>query len=302
MRMAFFYMLVNIASFGIAGILFLVRMAGADIYNTALVVGFVSSVFSSCISFSLRDLQDVYVDTASLPAPLPSPKAYNSTIADAWASPAFWRFLFVIFSFTMVRMVFGHLKSTLPKWMTREFGESTPYELYIGLNAALIIVLVPLCTRVSEICQFRTTDALLLGAVISGCSPFWLAFCPPSLLCVIAFITTFSFGEAIWSPRLYEYTVSVPKDGREGIYACFVGAPLYLAKFLAGVSSGYLLQDYCPKQGHCRTHQLWLVIALTTAATPLVLALTRNFIFPKGEDIGTAVGESQHLLKTSSKS
>merc|ERR1719253_838817 len=127
----------------------------------------------------------------------------------------------VVGSFIMIRAMFGHLSATVPKWMTREFGEDTPYELYVGANPALIIVLVPICTRICEFLQLKTETALLIGAVISGFSPFILAFVVPSTLAVAAFVVVFSMGEALWSPKLYEYTVSVPQDGQEGLFvAC----------------------------------------------------------------------------------
>merc|ERR1719272_1290887 len=94
--------------------------------------------------------------------------------------------------------------------------------------------------------QLRTEVALIVGAFISGFSPFILAFVVPSTLAAASFIIVFSIGEAIWSPKLYEYTVSVPQEGREGVFVACGSAPLYLAKFVAGASSGYLLKYYCP--------------------------------------------------------
>jgi len=292
-----FYMLVNVASLIVAGSIFMVRTMEGDIYNAALLVGCGASAISFSLSLFLRDLQ--VDDGSDLAAASPPSAGAYEIITDALRSPVFWRFLAVIFSFVMVRMVFGHLKSTVPKWMTREFGEATPYELYIGLNAALIIILVPICTRASEMFQLNTSSALLVGAVISGFSPFWLAFFPPSLMIVVLFIATFSIGEAMWSPRLYEYTVSVPKEGREGLYAAFGSAPLYLAKFLAGVSSGYLLHDYCPRQDYCSTRKLWLIIACSTAVTPVILGLGRNYIFPAAQkEAELEAGEKQPLVKS----
>merc|ERR1719162_1181935 len=117
--------------------------------------------------------------TQTLPAPAFS---QSEGTLEVFRSSMFWRFIAVISSFIMIRLLFGHLKATVPKWMTREFGEETPYELYIGINPALIIVLVPICTRVCEALRLHLESSLITGAVISGFSPLVLAISPPSEL------------------------------------------------------------------------------------------------------------------------
>ena len=62
-------------------------------------------------------------------------------------------------------------------------------------------------------------------------------------------IVTLSIGEAIWSPKLYEYSVAVAPQGREGTYLAMASAPIFATKLAVGGFSGYLLSEYCPAEG-----------------------------------------------------
>ena len=56
-------------------------------------------------------------------------------------------------------------------------------------------------------------------------------------------------GEAIYAPRMIEYSVTVAPMGREGTYVALSSAPLFAAKLVGGGVSGGLLQHYCPGIG-----------------------------------------------------
>ena len=57
----------------------------------------------------------------------------------------------------------------------------------------------------------------------------------------------FTVGEAIWSPRLMQFSAEIAPRGKEaGIY--FIGdLALFVGKALAGGMSGFLLETYTPK-------------------------------------------------------
>ncbi len=61
-------------------------------------------------------------------------------------------------------------------------------------------------------------------------------------------------GEAVWSPRWYDYSMSVAPAGREGVWTAFASAPLFAAKLPTGMISGWLLEKYCPANGSCTDH------------------------------------------------
>ena len=99
---------------------------------------------------------------------------------------------------------------------------------------------------------------LLLGAFISAASPFVLCL-GSSMPFQIAMILVLTVGEALWSPRLYEYNVAIAPRGREATYVSLAMLPYFLAKFLVGPTSGYLLDAFCPPAGPRQPALLWAV-------------------------------------------
>mmetsp|Transcript_12374 Transcript_12374/g.30246 ORF Transcript_12374/g.30246 Transcript_12374/m.30246 type:complete len:668 (+) Transcript_12374:174-2177(+) len=194
-------------------------------------------------------------------------------------TPSFHRFLLVCLLTINVRMVFRHLDGTLPKYMVREFGEDTPKGMVYAINPALIIILVPIITAATT-----SVDPLIMihrGTYVSALSVFFLAF-STSLPACILFVVTLSIGEAMWSPRLYDYTMSVAQEGREGTFMALSSAPLFLAKLPVGFLSGLLLQRYCPEhleEGEVRQSKtMWWIIGLSTIVSPILITLLWSYI------------------------
>ena len=66
-----------------------------------------------------------------------------------------------------------------------------------------------------------------------------------SLMCcaewaTVLFVIQLSLGESIWSPRWYDYSMSVAPEGREGVFTAMASAPLFLGKFVTGVYPDHL--------------------------------------------------------------
>lgn len=195
-------------------------------------------------------------------------------------TPSFWRFLAVCLITLNVRMIFRHLDATLPKYMMREFGKNVPFGTIYSINPALIILLVPLITAATS-----KVDPLVMihhGSYISAASVFFLV-ASTSIWSSVMFVTVLSIGEAIWSPRLYDYTMSVTKEGREGTYMALSSAPLFLAKLPVGFMSGKLLETYCPEEGPRNSKMMWTIIGLTTIVSPILMTLFWNYVSAKDE-------------------
>lgn len=190
----------------------------------------------------------------------------------------FWRFLAVCLILINVRMIFRHLDATFPKYMLREFGEGVPYGTIYAINPALIMILVPLMTAATS--HVEPLTMIHVGSYVSSISVFFLAISTSIPACVL-FVITLSIGEAIWSPRLNDYTMSVSEEGREGTYMALSSAPLFLAKLPVGFLSGYLLQQYCPPEGQRRSKFMWLIIGVTTATSPILMTIFWRFISHK---------------------
>jgi len=274
--------------------------------NRAIILsGVVANFFAICIAFSAREIK---VDANSNSIPLPTeddqhdkasngnnqtrpPSASNiaefkplkgstfQILSDTIRTPNFRRYLLVCLLLLNVRMIFRHMDGTLPKYMMREFGADAPKGLVYSINPFLIIILVPIITAATT-----TVEPLVMikyGTYVSALSVFFLAFSTSIWACVM-FVVCLSIGEALWSPRLYDYTMSVCQEGREGTYMALSSAPLFLAKLPVGFLSGLLLQKYCPEhveEGEVRhSKTMWLIIGLISILSPICITVFWGYI------------------------
>ena len=67
------------------------------------------------------------------------------------------------------------------------------------------------------------------------------------------FVVTLSLGESFWSPRWYDYSMSLAPYGREGIFTALASAPLFAAKLPTGVRSLRTFPPLAEVLSHQRT-------------------------------------------------
>ncbi|KAK1863627.1 hypothetical protein I4F81_006181 [Pyropia yezoensis] len=142
-------------------------------------------------------------------------------------SEAFWRLSLFTFLLVGVRLVFRHTDATMPKYMVSTFGPSAPFGLVYSINPFLITFLVPIVGLLTR--HVDSYTMILVGACISGVSPFWMAL-GAFYWFMILFMFTLSVGEAIYSPRVYEVSV--------GFYMAATTCPFSLRASLAVSSRG----------------------------------------------------------------
>ena len=131
--------------------------------------------------------------------------------------------------------IFRHLDATLPKYVTRAFGCGAPAGLLYAINPALIMVLVPLVGAATT--TLPHFDMIHYGSYLSALSPFWVTV-KESRATVALMVATLSLGEAVWSPRWYDYSMAAAPDGREGLFTALASAPLFAAKLPTGGKTG----------------------------------------------------------------
>jgi hypothetical protein len=194
-------------------------------------------------------------------------------IKEVGSRKSFWKFVYLIILLMGVRIVYRHLDATFPKYMIREFGKEVLYGSIIAINPFLIVILVPILAPLSY--QFSAYTQIAFGAFITSISPFFLV-CGPYLWSAVMFVVVLSIGEAIWSPRLYEYTVFITEKGREGIYMALASSPMFIATLVTGATSGLFLENFCPENGPKQSWKMWLLIGLFTLSSPILLYLWKD--------------------------
>lgn len=221
-----------------------------------------------------------------------------------WGQPAFIRFLIFMTLVVFVRMIFYHLNVTFPKFGIRELGDGAPFAQLTGmLNSLLIVVLVPICGVLTQ--RFTAYRMVMVGSFISAFSVFFMVLPPdwfrpladgwpgdwighrwlgvegtvnPYYISIFLFVVLLSVGEALWSPRLYEYAAAIAPKGQEASYMSLSMLPYFLAKILVGGSSGLLLERFCPAEGPRDSSTMWLIVAGTALITPVGALVFRRFL------------------------
>jgi hypothetical protein len=243
-------------------------------HATILALGFVCAVVAAGIVLLLRKDFEHQGEAA---APAGSVKQ-NPFLAmkEVLSDRMFWRFLLMLALLSLVRMMFQHMHFTWPKYVTRVEGEDFMVGTVWSINSMLIIFMAPLGTALTR--GRKPLDVLLLGAFISALSPFVLCF-GSSMPYQLGMILVLTIGEALWSPRLYEYNVSIAPRGREATYVSLAALPYFLAKFLVGPTSGLLLARYVPEGGPFQAGTLWAIIGVSTMLGPIgIFSLRRYFV------------------------
>ncbi|OSX70133.1 hypothetical protein BU14_0889s0004 [Porphyra umbilicalis] len=213
-------------------------------------------------------------------------------------SEAFWRLSLFTFLLVGVRLVFRHMDATMPKVLVRSFGPSAPFGLIYSINPFLIIFLVPVVGLLTR--RVDSYTMILVGATISGLSPFWMSL-GVSYWFTILFMVTLSVGEAIYSPRVYEYTMNVSSRGSEGLFSSLASAPLFSVKLVVGAMSGILLTDYCPSFGHCNSQRLWSIVGATSLLSPILMVFLRSCIESRGSEDRDSDGGAAMAAAAASK-
>ena len=226
------------------------------------------------------------------------------TFAEVWREKTFYKFLGFLALLVGARLVFYHMQVTFPKFAIRELGEGAPIgQLWGMLNPLLIVVLVPLvgalCGRISSYVMVLVGSAITAAsvlilvvdpAVFQPLADGWLGdlvarrwlgvegAVNPWYVSIALFAVLLSVGEALWSPRLYEYTAAVAPQGKVGSYMALSLLPYFLAQFGVGMLSGRLLAAYVPAEGARDPSTLWLLVAAMAAVCPVGLLVFRRWL------------------------
>jgi MFS family permease len=243
-------------------------------HEVILGLGFLFAVLAAAVTLLLRkDFEHRGQDAAP-----PTKKSHPfAAMREVLSDKLFWRFMLMLALLSLVRMMFQHMHFTWPKYITRMEGEQFPVGTVWSINSFLIIFMAPLGTAITR--QYKPMNVLILGAFISALSPFVLVF-GSSMPYQLGMILVLTIGEALWSPRLYEYNVSIAPRGREATYVSLAALPYFLAKFLVGPTSGLLLQHFVPEKGDRNPGPMWLIIGASTIIGPIGIVLLRNWISP----------------------
>lgn len=235
-------------------------------------------------------------------------KSFYETISimkTVFLEKPFWIYLFMLGILVFVKLVFYHFNYTFPKYGIRVLGEGAKVgSIYGILNPVIIIFLVPLIAYFTK--NVKSYTMLIVGTILSTASIFlaaipvnffeplkdtllgqfilidWLELGSdkqnPILFGIILFIVIFSIGEAIWSPRLMQFSAEIAPIGKEGTYISLSYLPYFLAKMIAGPMSGWLISTYTPEgtKTYPNHYMIWIWIGGISALSPIGLIVFKK--------------------------
>ncbi|MES2997268.1 MAG: MFS transporter [Verrucomicrobiota bacterium] len=253
----------------------------------------------------LAVIKDAFTDTGSL-------------IARTSSERFFWIYMTLLGTTLFVRFVFYHFHYTFPSYGTRVLGEGAKIGSIFGvLNPVLIIFLVPLVAWLTR--KTSSYQVMIWGSIVSSLACFiaampgkwfagltdtvwgdlifiqWLGMAenraallaaPPheAYWPLIVCILIFTIGEAIWSPRLMQFTAEIAPKGKEGTYIALSVLPYFMAKFFVGPLSGWLLHTYTPLDANDKPFaaypdhtMIWVWIGGMAVISPIGLVLFRKW-------------------------
>lgn len=217
----------------------------------------------------------------------PPPPPSSSRTEESWFTMIhgvrFWRFVAFLLVMQGALSLFFHLGQTLPLTLQRLYqgSKEVHFALLQGLNPTAIFILAPLFQWLTE--RQPSYWVIVGGSLLSSLSVVIVAAAASaSYVPHVLFILTFSLGEALWSPRLMPYILSLASPQEKILYQACARVPPLLTRFLIVAHSTALLHDYCPSAdpGACHPRTLWAIVFAMSFITPMALSMFSRWIRP----------------------
>jgi hypothetical protein len=224
--------------------------------------------------------------------------------------PGFSRLLAFLALIGLLKIVFGTMDAVLPTFAEREIGAEGRERVgrFNAVNSVLILVLAPLIGVLTRkrpaysmviLGGFVTAASFafmaLPGRMFTGLADGWLGDAVghgylglkgavhPYIVMIVLWQVVFSVGEAIYSPRVYEYATSIAPKGQEASFASLSYIPLLMGKLATGALFGGILERYCPAVGARDPAGMWTIVGILVLVAPVALLLLARFIRVKEE-------------------
>lgn len=246
-------------------------------------------------------------------------------LKENFSAKPFWIYMWMLGILTFVKLAFYIFHVMFPTYATRVFGYDFPVVSLFGtLNPAMIVFLVPLVSVLTV--KIRSYSMLIFGTFLSALSVF-ICFLPdstamaigdtwfgtwlfdywieapvgnqdPFVISLVLFIIVFTIGEAIWSPRLMQFSAEIAPRGKEGAYISLAVLPYFLGKIGATVMADILTEKYFASgMVEFPNHEMsWFWIAIMCLISPVGMVLFKG-TFTKSEKMAEDEADATRALE-----
>jgi dipeptide/tripeptide permease len=233
-------------------------------------------VVSSLTSLVLFVSTAIFYREPPRPADAPPPRSMAKVLADMVLVFGNLRFILFLVIFSGFWAMFWHVFYALPFYV-KDFLRFERFEIIETVDAMTIIVVTIPATALAR--RLKPLSAMVLGFVLATACWFIMGSVPTIAGAVVAMMV-FAIGEAIQSPRFYEYVANLAPPDQVGTYMGFAFLPIAIGTFIAGWSSGYLVKHYV-EGGNPAAPQMWYVVGAYGVVSTILMVLYDRLIAPK---------------------
>jgi POT family proton-dependent oligopeptide transporter len=210
------------------------------------------------------------------PADAPAGRSMAKVLADMVLVFGNARFMLFLVIFSGFWAMFWHVFYALPFYV-KDFLRFEKFEVIETVDAMTIIVITIPATALAK--RLKPLSAMVLGfALATGC--WFVMGSVPTIAGAVAGLMIFALGEAIQSPRFYEYVANLAPADQVGTYMGFAFLPIAIGTFIAGWSSGYLVSHYV-EGANPAAPRMWFVVGGYGVVSTLLLVLYDRFVAPR---------------------
>jgi dipeptide/tripeptide permease len=186
------------------------------------------------------------------------------------------RFMLFLVIFSGFWAMFWHVFYALPFYV-KDFLQFSRFEVIETVGAMTIILVTIPATALAR--RLKPLSAMVLGFVLATASWFVMGSVP-TIAGAVAALMIFALGEAIQSPRFYEYVANLAPPDQVGTYMGFAFLPIAIGTFIAGLSSGYLVKHFV-EGGNPNAPQMWYVVGAYGVVSTILMIVYDRFVAPK---------------------
>jgi POT family proton-dependent oligopeptide transporter len=224
----------------------------------------VSSV--TCLLLALGTL--LFFKEPPRPADAPPPKSMGAVLRDMVMVFGNLKFMSFLIIFSGFWIMFWQIFYSLPFYV-RDVLHFGKFEWIEAVDAIVIIgVTVPAAALTKKLSPMV---AMTLGfALATAC--WFIMGSVASIYVTIGAIGLYALGEAIQSPRYYEYVSDLAPKDQVGTYMGFAFLPIAIGTFFAGMLSGPLVSHYIQGAGKGAPQRMWYVVGAIGLVSTVLMA------------------------------
>jgi dipeptide/tripeptide permease len=183
------------------------------------------------------------------------------------------RFILFLVIFSGFWTMFWQIFYSFPFYV-KDVLKFEDFELLETVDAiAIIFLTVPMAALVKK---WKPFTAMTVGFIISGLSWIIIAM-TGSILGAIIGVGVYAIGEAMQSPRFYDYVSSIAPREQVGTYMGFAFLPVAIGSFTAGPIADWLRNTYMTTN----PSYMWFIVSGIGIASAFLMILYKSLFLQK---------------------